>query len=94
MLKAPRFTSRGFNCTKLKYEVQSLQKETQYLISQTIYEDISSDILKQKQASNTYTLLLKLREQLLDTTGSVQKLTSIPPDRPPAHLRLLTLVQC
>ena len=55
------------NCTKLKYEVQSLQKETQYLISQTIYEDIFSDILKQKQATNTYTLLLKLREQLLET---------------------------
>ena len=57
------------NCTKLKYEVQSLNKETQDSINQTNYEDIFSDILKQKQATKTYTILLKLREQLLDTAG-------------------------
>ena len=54
------------NCSKLQTEVQSLPEETQQLITHTKYEDIFSDVVKQKQATDTYTILLKLREQLLD----------------------------
>ena len=53
------------NCSKLQSVVQSLPEETQELITHTKYEDIFSDVLKQKQATDTYTILLKLREQLL-----------------------------
>ena len=57
------------NCTKLKSEVHSLPEETQESIINTKYEDIFLDVLTQKQATNTYTLLLKLREQILDKDG-------------------------
>ena len=53
------------NCVKLKYEVQSLPEQTQHSINQTKYEDIFLDVCKQKQATDTYTTLLKLREKLL-----------------------------
>ena len=56
------------NCTKLKSQVQSLPEQIQYSITHTKYEDIFSDVFKQAQATNTYTILLKLREQLLDKT--------------------------
>ena len=50
---------------KLKYAVQSLPEETQHYINQTKYEEIFLDVHKQKQATDTYTTLLKLREKLL-----------------------------
>ena len=55
------------NCVKLKYEIQGLPDEIQASINQTSYEDIFSTIDKQKQATETYTILLKIREKLLDS---------------------------
>ena len=54
-----------FNYVKLKYEVESLPDETQHSINQTKYGDIFLDVYKQKQATDTYTTLMKLREKLL-----------------------------
>ena len=57
------------NCIRLKSKVQSLPEHIQNLITHKKYEDIFADVQKQAQATNTYTTLLKFREQLLDTTG-------------------------
>ena len=65
------------NCSKLQTEVQSLPEETQQLITHTKYEDIFSDVVKQKQATDTYTILLKLREQLLDPPHYVLRITPV-----------------
>ena len=46
-----------------------MPEHIQYSIFHTKYEDIFGDVQKQAQATNTYTTLLKFREQLLDTTG-------------------------
>ena len=55
------------NCVKLKYEIQGLSDEIQASINQTSYEDVFSTIDRQKQATDTYTILLKIREKLLDS---------------------------
>ena len=55
------------NCVKLKCEIQGLSDEIQASINQTSYEDVFSTIDRQKQATDTYTILLKIREKLLDS---------------------------
>ena len=59
------FLPQILNRVTLKYEVQSVPDETQHSINKTKYEDIFLDVYKQKQATDTYTTLLKLREKLL-----------------------------
>ena len=53
------------NCVKLKFEIQGLPAEAQLSINQTKYEDIFLGVVQQKQATDTYTILLNLREKLL-----------------------------
>ena len=55
------------NCVKLKQEVLGLPNKIQDSINQTKYEDIFSTVFKQKQATETYTVLLQLREKLLNS---------------------------
>ena len=52
-------------CVKLYCDVQSLPAETQLSINQTQYEDIFVGVVKQKHATDTYKILLKLGEKLL-----------------------------
>ena len=57
------------SCATLQAGLQNQSESVKMSVSQTRHEDIfSSDILKQKQATDTYTLLLKLREDLLETS--------------------------
>ena len=53
------------NCVKLKYEIQGLPAEAQLSINQTKYDDIFLGVVQQKKATDTYTILLNLREKLL-----------------------------
>ena len=52
-------------CVKLYREVQSLPSETQLSTNQTQYKDIFVGVVKQKQPTDTYKILLKLGEKLL-----------------------------
>ena len=57
------------SCATLQAGLQKMSESVKMSVSQTRHEDIfSGDILKQKQATDTYMLLLKLREDLLETS--------------------------
>ena len=61
------------NCTTLQAGTQKLAESVQNSIKQTCHKDIfSNNILSQKQATETYTLLLNLREKILDTPPALQ----------------------
>ena len=73
------------SCFKLKTEMQVQSESVKLSVNQTKYEDIFSvDITKQKRATDTYNLLLILREKLLDTLALA----------PPAALAPVLLAPC
>ena len=85
-------------CPRLKSEVMTLPQSDQQAIIQTKYEDIfDCDLRKQKQATQTYTLLLTLRQKVLNDSSSLIGTPSVAeppvllppepasgPSRPPA----------
>ena len=76
------------NCSKLTSEVCKLSQHIQNSVKQTKHSQIfSSDINLQKQATDTYTLLLSIREQLLDTPLAVVTSAAPAPGAPgPLHI--------
>ena len=73
------------SCSKLKTEIKAQPESIKRSVNQTRYEDIfSGDLTKQKRATDTYILLMILREKLLDTLALA----------PPAALAPVLLAPC